>query len=176
MVARKSECMFSNLAVVVFSLTMAVVPASSSVPEKAQIQVDRIEKMQEYASLSTPKLPTVELEIEQIRRAPEPIAAPVNLDSWFRKYADEFGVDESLLKKIAKCESGFNPTAGSGQVPSAGSYGGMFQYAASTWSSTRQQMDLDPNPDLRFNAEESIKTSAFKISRGGQSSWPVCSL
>src|SRR3989344_2625584 len=121
--------MFSNLAVVVFSLTMAVVPASSGVPEKAQVQVDRIEKMQEYAPLSTADLPAVELKIDQIRKAPEAVVAPSDLDSWFRKYADEYGVDENLLKKIAKCESGFNAGSNSGY------YGGMFQYAASTWSS-----------------------------------------
>jgi hypothetical protein len=35
-------------------------------------------------------------------------------------------------------------------------------------------MGLDSNPDLRFNADESIKTAAFKIAHGGIGAWPNC--
>jgi hypothetical protein len=35
-------------------------------------------------------------------------------------------------------------------------------------------MGLDANSDLRFNAEEAIKTAAFHISQGGQGAWPNC--
>jgi hypothetical protein len=35
-------------------------------------------------------------------------------------------------------------------------------------------MNLDPNPELRFNPEEAIKTAAFKISTVGFSPWPNC--
>jgi hypothetical protein len=50
----------------------------------------------------------------------------------------------------------------------------MFQFLASTWSANRNSMGLDPNPELRFDAQESIKTTAFKISRDGVGAWPVC--
>ena len=92
-----------------------------------------------------------------------------SLDEFFSKYSKEYGIEESALRKIAVCESGYNTSA------SNGPYGGMFQYSDSTWTSTRSQMGLDGNPELRFNAEESIKTTAFKISRGGIGAWPNCS-
>jgi hypothetical protein len=50
----------------------------------------------------------------------------------------------------------------------------MYQFSKETWMNTRSQMGQDNNPDLRFNAEEAIKTAAFKISRGGAGAWAVC--
>lgn len=95
---------------------------------------------------------------------------PSELDALFQKYGAEYGVSWEKLKAIAKCESGFNAAV----VSKNGLYGGLFQYVASTWSGTRKQMGLDPNPDLRFNAEEAIRTTAYKISVGGTGPWPHC--
>ena len=91
-----------------------------------------------------------------------------NLEVLFDKYSQQYQVASGLLKKIARCESSFNPRAVNGP------YGGMFQFLASTWQSNRRAMGLDPNPSLRFNPEEAIKTTAFKISRDGTGAWPVC--
>lgn len=100
---------------------------------------------------------------------PQPaVAAPADLDSLFSKYADEYKVDKEDLKRIAKCEAGFNTNADTGL------YAGMYQFAAATWISTRSAMGLDTNPDLRKNAEEAIRTAAYKISNGGRSAWPNC--
>lgn len=89
-------------------------------------------------------------------------------DAWFNQYGSQFGVEPELLKKIAYCESHYNPGAQNGP------YGGMYQYLDSTWQATRNLMGLDPDPDLRFDAEQSIMTSAFKIKAGGIRAWPVC--
>jgi hypothetical protein len=78
-------------------------------------------------------------------------------------------VDNNLLKRIAACESGFNSNAENGD------YQGMFQFAASSWTTTRQAMGADINTDLRKNAGEAIKTAAFKIARNGAGAWPSCS-
>ena len=99
-----------------------------------------------------------------------PALAPHELDALFQKYGAEYGVSWEKLKVIAKCESGFRANA----IGGGGKYGGMYQYLASTWSSTRNAMGLDPNPDLRFNAEEAIRTTAWKIAQGGTGPWPVC--
>ena len=96
------------------------------------------------------------------------VAAPTDLDSLFSKYADEYKVDKEDLKRIAKCEAGFNTNADTGL------YAGMYQFAAATWISTRSAMGLDTNPDLRKNAEEAIRTAAYKISNGGRGAWPNC--
>lgn len=96
------------------------------------------------------------------------IISPGNLDSLFDKYANEHHIDKELLKKIAKCESGFN------QEASNGPYLGMFQFTEQTWISTRTAMGQDSNPDLRKNTEESIKTAAYKLSQGASSAWSGC--
>ena len=98
--------------------------------------------------------------------------APVSEhDPMFDQYAGQFNLDPSTLKKIAYCESHYNP----GATSRSGKYGGMYQFSASTWESTRNSMGLDPNPELRYDAEQSIMTAAFKISHGGIGAWPVCS-
>jgi len=95
--------------------------------------------------------------------------SPGNLDNLFEKYAAIYNIDKNLLIKIADCESEFNPLAINGN------YGGLYQFTPSTWAATRREMGLSENEVDRFNSEESIKTAAYKISRGGLSSWPACS-
>ena len=101
---------------------------------------------------------------------PTAVPAPVDLESLFSRFSDEFKVDRELLKRIAACESGFN--ASSHNV--AYGYAGMFQFAHSSWTTVRARMGADPNPDLRFSAEESIRTAAYHIANGGQGAWPNC--
>jgi soluble lytic murein transglycosylase-like protein len=102
---------------------------------------------------------------------PTPTSIPLTsevLEGYFEKYAHEYSVDRDQLRKIASCESGFNSQARNGD------YSGMFQFATRSWQAKRAQMNLDSNPDLRFNAEESIRTAAYTISAGGISAWPSC--
>jgi hypothetical protein len=99
---------------------------------------------------------------------PPPVAAPVDLEGLFTRFAGEYSVDRELLKRIAKCESSFNNEA------SNGDYLGMFQFASSSWTTVRSRMNADTNPDLRKNPEEAIKTAAFHVSTGGQNAWPSC--
>jgi len=96
------------------------------------------------------------------------IITSAELENLFTKYANQYSVDKELLKKIAKCESNFNTNA------IFRDYAGLFQFAASSWISARTLMGQDSNPSLRTNADESIKTAAFKISRGELSAWPNC--
>ncbi len=113
-------------------------------------------------------VPTAIPEPTAVPQAPA-VTSPTDLDGLFAKYSGEYGVDEGLLKKIAKCESGFNPNANN-----SGMYLGMFQFASQTWSANRARMGLDTNPDLRTNAEEAIRTAAYVISRSGAGAWPNC--
>jgi hypothetical protein len=99
---------------------------------------------------------------------PQPLP-PSDYDHLMEEYGNLYGVNPEVMKKIARCESGFNPGAVNGP------YGGMFQFLTSTWISNRNAMGLDPDPSLRFNAEEAIKTAAFKMGRDGTGAWPVCS-
>jgi len=104
---------------------------------------------------------------------PTPSPAPTigtatDLETLFNKYSAQYSVSKDELKKIASCESGFNTNSDTGL------YAGMFQFSASTWSSVRGLMGLDPNPDLRKDPEQAIMTTAFMLSRGEQSAWPNC--
>lgn len=100
---------------------------------------------------------------------PQPQAVPTEVLALIDKYSAEYGVDRNAMIVIAKCESGFDPAA-----LGSGIYGGLYQFITGTWVSNRNAMGLDPNPDLRFNAEEAVKTAAFKMSRDGFGAWPVC--
>lgn len=99
------------------------------------------------------------------------ILAPSWMEGWFTQYANEYHTDANLLKKIADCESSFGPGAQSKN----GDYGGMFQFTIGTWQSNRMAMGLDPNPSLRFGAQESIQTAAYLLAHTGPGAWPVCS-
>lgn len=111
----------------------------------------------------TPVVPT---------NTPIPTLVPYSseqLENWFTTYGQMYGIDREILKKIAWCESHYNSGSNSGP------YGGMFQFTVGAWKGARNRMGQDENPDLRFHAEESIKTAAFKISRDGTVAWANCS-
>lgn len=102
---------------------------------------------------------------------PTPTVTPMpetEYESYFEQYSNQYGVDINKLKKIAYCESGVSSGAANGD------YGGMFQFSTGTWISTRSQMGLDTNPDLRYGAKEAIETAAFKIAGGGEKAWHNC--
>lgn len=100
---------------------------------------------------------------------PRLIFAPTHLDPLFSQYAAEYHVEKELLTRVAYCESRFNSEAVNGN------YVGLFQFASERWVAYRTQMGHDPNPDLRRNANESIKTAAYLIAKGKLYMWPTCS-
>lgn len=83
------------------------------------------------------------------------------------KASKQYGVSYDLMKRIAKCESGFNPNARNRSSTASG----LYQHIKATWRGHRIKMGLDPSLDLRFNAEESAKTAAWSISNGGLRNW-----
>jgi hypothetical protein len=99
---------------------------------------------------------------------PTPITAPGFLDNLFNQHATHYGIDNQLLKRIAYCESEFNMMAENGQ------YKGLFQFNEDIWIRYRNEMGLDPNPELRLDANESIKTASYLISKGKLFFWPNC--
>src|SRR4030043_640917 len=96
------------------------------------------------------------------------LGASENIIALIEKYALEYGVDKNMMIGIAKCESGFRENAINGP------YAGIYQFVSGTWISNRRAMGLDENLDLRFNAEEAVRTAAFKMNRDGFGAWPVC--
>ena len=103
-----------------------------------------------------------------ITPTPRPVIAPADLDELFKKYSSQYSIDYELLKRIAKCESGFSTGV------SAHGYAGLFQFSEVLWTQTRNLLNQNPDPNLRFSAEESIKTAAFMLSQGHLGIWPNC--
>lgn len=104
----------------------------------------------------------------QVMAARQLKPSPEEMASLYTRFGAEYGIPADTLARIAACESGHNPGAINGP------YGGLFQFHSNTWASNRRAMGLDANPDLRFNAEEAVRTAAFKMSRDGTGAWPVC--
>ena len=118
---------------------------------------------------STPKPTVTKKPTPKPSFTPTPITiSPAVLEELFTKYANSQSVDREILRKIAVCESKLNPQA------TSGNYAGLYQFSRSSWLITRQRMNSDANPLLRFNPEETIKTAAFKIATDGTGAWPNC--
>ena len=157
--------------------TMTPSPKPTAIPTKSPSPTPR----PTIASTATPSPSPRSLEMNVAIASPSPTAtpepeptstpdvwSPPSLEPWFAQYAGQYGVDKNALERIANCESHFNPNA------SNGDYVGMFQFATQTWINYRNQMGMDPNPSLRTNPEESIRTGAFLMSKRGTTPWPAC--
>lgn len=97
-----------------------------------------------------------------------PTTSPLSMEDLFSKYASQYTVSKDLLKRIAGCESGFNPKATNGD------YGGLFQFSSLAWREARGRIGLNADANLRFDAEEAIKTAAHEIQVKGTSGWAAC--
>lgn len=99
---------------------------------------------------------------------PQPKFSQEEIHGFIENFAAQYGVDPNVLRHIAVCESGLRANAVNGP------YVGLFQFGSSSWINNRRLMGEDLNLDLRFNAEESVKTAAFIASRGIKNIWPNC--
>lgn len=161
-----------------------IILTSPNIDPVKQQEKSESPKQQEYEVIDLVPTPTpTPTPLPTPEPTPEPTAEPEpesqvdmsqpsseKLNKYFQEYAEMFGIDVDLLVKIAQCESGFNTTSHNEKYD----YAGMYQFSAGTWQSNRNAMGEDPNPDLRFNAKEAIKTAAFLIKNRGAGAWPSC--
>jgi Transglycosylase SLT domain len=99
---------------------------------------------------------------------PQPEFSSEQIYRMIDKYSQEGGVNPDVIRHIAICESGFNPRAKSYI------YAGLFQYDGATWKSYRKLMGENPDPDLRYNAKEAIRTTVYIVSLNRLYLWPNC--
>lgn len=140
-------------------LTPSAIPSQAPAPTIAPTTIPSL----------TPTSTTIPTPTATVTLTPTPTpVASTDTETLFTTYASHYSIDREQLKKIADCESGRNPLAENGP------YGGMYQFSENSWISTRTAMGMDTNVTLRFNAEEAIRTAAFKLSTGGKNAWPNC--
>jgi hypothetical protein len=137
-------------------------------------KINCLKKYAERVELETP-IPTLQVPVDATtiitnNSMPKPIEiiSLVQEVGFIESFAGQYAVSPHILRHIATCESGFNPSAIQGK------YVGLFQFAANTWKNYRLKIGEDPDPDLRFNAEEAVQTAAFALSRGNTGIWPNC--
>jgi len=99
---------------------------------------------------------------------PQPKFTSQQINEFIDRFAGQYSVSPDVLRYIALCESGFNPSA-----QNVG-YTGLFQFGPTTWKNLRAKMGEDANINLRFNAEEAVQTAAYAISIGDSGIWPHC--
>lgn len=144
---------------IIKNLTPIAIPLSTPIPTSIPTRVPQPKPTGKPQVLST----KIESNILPKETAPNEVQILIE------KYALEYKVNKDMMVHIARCESNFRANAINGP------YAGVYQFLASTWKSNRAAMGKDTNPELRFNADEAVKTAAFKMSRDGFSAWPVCS-
>lgn len=103
---------------------------------------------------------------------PTPKPQPKFTSEQIYHFTDQYGilyaVDPNVIRHVALCESGFNPSARNWI------YAGLFQFDTNTWIFYRQKMGLDADPDLRYHAEEAVRTATYIFHLGKTSLWPNC--
>lgn len=99
---------------------------------------------------------------------PQPTFTSEQIYDMINQYAGQYGVSPDVMRYMAVCETGFNPKATNHQ------YAGLFQFDSDTWERFRKLMGKDPNPDLRYNAQETVMTTAYMLSIGRAALWPNC--
>jgi len=99
---------------------------------------------------------------------PQPAYTSQQIYEFTNEFGGRYGVDPNVIRHITLCESTFKPAA-KNYI-----YAGLFQFDTRTWQTYRRLMGENPDPDLRYNAREAIKTGAFAISKSGTRLWPNC--
>jgi hypothetical protein len=99
---------------------------------------------------------------------PQPKFTSQQINEFIDRFSGQYGVSPDVMRYIALCESGFNPSA-----QNLG-YAGLFQFDSTTWKNLRLKMGEDVNINLRFNAEEAVQTAAYAISISDRGIWPHC--
>ncbi|KKR10991.1 MAG: hypothetical protein UT39_C0012G0013 [Candidatus Woesebacteria bacterium GW2011_GWA1_39_21] len=135
-------------------------PTSTEAPKPSPI---------ESPTTTPPPSPTaIPTKIPTTTPIPQPKVSSEEIQGFMERFSGQYGIDVNVLRYVAVCESGFNPSAINGP------YAGLFQFNTSTWKNNRLPMGEDPNPDLRLNAEEATQTAAYLISIGKFYLWPNC--
>jgi soluble lytic murein transglycosylase-like protein len=80
-----------------------------------------------------------------------------------KDYARQYGVNEDLPLRVARCESGYNQFSKNSHSTASG----VFQYIAGTWRNTEAgRQGISP-----FDADANVRMAIKSIASGGISNW-----
>lgn len=102
---------------------------------------------------------------------PKPTPTPESselINKLIDRYSNEYGLDPNVMRNMVICESGVNSRATNGV------YAGLFQYDKATWIRIRSEMGKETDTELRYSAEEAIRTTCYAIAKGKKKLWPNC--
>jgi len=98
---------------------------------------------------------------------PEPPTIPEMIE----KYSEKYHVDKTIISKVIKCESSFNPKAVNWQDShklSKGSHG-IAQFSYETFNTYSKEIGIkDGDP---YNPDQAIETMAYMFSKGKANHW-----
>lgn len=101
--------------------------------------------------------------------APPPVVAPAgSVESIVRAAAAEFGVSGDLMVRIARCESGLNPSA----VNASSGALGLFQHLPSLWGA--RAAGLGYGYESWSDPTANARVSAVLLRDGGPGHWRAC--
>ncbi len=95
------------------------------------------------------------------------------VDRAITEAAREFRLNEGKFRRVARCESGFNP------FNSPGSYFGLMQHSKSEWSGRVRAFNQGYDPDVLGNPHapfDNARVAAWMIHNDGWGPWPECGL
>ncbi len=99
---------------------------------------------------------------------PQPTFSSQQINEFVDRFAVQYNVSPHILRYIALCESDFDPSA------FYVGYAGLYQFGPVTWRNVRIKMGEDPDPALRYNAEEAVQTAAYNLHINNAGIWPNC--
>jgi hypothetical protein len=103
-----------------------------------------------------------------ITPVPQPTYSSEQINEFITRFSAQYSVSPDILRYIALCESGFNPSA------LKLSYAGLYQFGPVTWKNVRSKMGEDTDINLRFNVEEAVQTAAYNLHINNAGIWPNC--
>lgn len=107
-----------------------------------------------------------------VRSTPVPKQVPkTDIEALIIQWANHYGVSADRLLRVAKCESGYNPTVVNRNYTArdGGNPTGLFQFLPSTFRRYQAKAGLS-GLDI-FNASDSARVAAFAFSVGGAGEW-----
>lgn len=109
-------------------------------------------------------------QLAETREVQPPQASSGDVQNLITKWASYYGVNTDWMLGVARCESGYNPSAvNHGYYAGGGNPTGLFQFLPETFTANAARAGLG-NPNI-WNADDSAHVAAYMFSIGQSGQW-----